>query len=60
MKLYTNKLPKCCLLCQLACPEEQRCVDRATMNCDTCEGRPKTCPLRLLNKKKRRKNERRK
>lgn len=45
-----GELPKCCLVCKLECPEEQRCVDGFTMDCDYCSvnERPATCPLKPL------------
>ena len=48
--LYVDELPKCCLVCKLGCPEEQRCVDGFTMDCDYCSvnERPDTCPLKLI------------
>lgn len=54
MEIYVEgKLPKCCLMCTLECPEEQRCVDGFTRDCENCEvsDRPKTCPLKPLSKK---------
>ena len=51
MDIYVEgKLPKCCLVCKLECPEEQRCVDGFTMDCDYCgvSERPATCPLKPL------------
>lgn len=46
MKIYVDEMPECCLTCQLECPFEDRCVDRTTMDCDKCKGRPVQCPLR--------------
>lgn len=53
-KIYVEgKLPKCCLMCTLECPEEQRCVDGFTRDCENCDvsDRPKTCPLKPLSKR---------
>lgn len=50
-KIYIEgELPKCCLMCTLECPEEQRCVDGFTRDCENCDvsDRPKTCPLKPL------------
>lgn len=48
--IYVDELPKCCLVCKLGCPEEQRCVDGFTMDCDYCgvNERPASCPLKQL------------
>ena len=50
--IYVNDkdLPKCCLVCKMSCPEEERCVDGFTMDCDYCgsSGRPMNCPLKPL------------
>ena len=50
MEIYVDELPKCCLVCKMACPEEQRCVDGFTMDCDYCgvSERPASCPLKPL------------